>query len=172
MSRLLYEKHVPADPLLAPLFAQMPPGQPQRLADWLGGALGGPDPPRPTAGRGPCSAWTPAEFGEDQRARWVALAGAAADQARLPADAGFRAALSSCLEWLSRSALAADAADAAAAATVAVPRWDWGPAGPPAPHAATHGHRAGLRRAARAGRAGGIRGAHQAAVPGPATGSP
>ena len=26
MTRLLYEKHVPADPLLAPLFADMPPG--------------------------------------------------------------------------------------------------------------------------------------------------
>ncbi|HEY3036288.1 MAG TPA: ferritin-like domain-containing protein, partial [Streptosporangiaceae bacterium] len=35
MSRLLYEKHVPADPLLASLFAQMPPDQPQRLATWI-----------------------------------------------------------------------------------------------------------------------------------------
>ncbi len=77
-----------------------------------------------------------AKFGEDQRARWVALAGTAADQAKLPADAGFRAALSSCLEWLSRTALAADA-DAAASADAAAPRWDWGPAGPPAPQADT-----------------------------------
>src|SRR5207237_167435 len=44
MSRLLYEKHLPADPLLAARFAQLPPGQPQRLAAWLGGALGGPAP--------------------------------------------------------------------------------------------------------------------------------
>ena len=42
MTRLLYEKHVPADPLLAPLFANMPPDQPQRLAAWLAEALGGP----------------------------------------------------------------------------------------------------------------------------------
>jgi uncharacterized Fe-S cluster protein YjdI/CDGSH-type Zn-finger protein len=42
MSRLLYEKHVPADSLLAPLFADMPPDQPGRLAAWLAEALGGP----------------------------------------------------------------------------------------------------------------------------------
>ena len=29
MTRLLYEKHVPADPLLAPLFADMPAEQPR-----------------------------------------------------------------------------------------------------------------------------------------------
>jgi hypothetical protein len=32
MSRLLYEKHIPAEALLAPVFADMPPDQPQRLA--------------------------------------------------------------------------------------------------------------------------------------------
>ena len=32
MTRLLYEKHVPADDLLAPLFASMAPGYPQREA--------------------------------------------------------------------------------------------------------------------------------------------
>jgi CDGSH-type Zn-finger protein/truncated hemoglobin YjbI len=127
MSRLLYEKHLPADPLLAARFAQLPPGQPQRLAVWLGGALGGPAPAE--AGGGPRAVLgldDGGDFGEDQRARWMALAATAADEARLPADAGFRAALSSCLEWLSRTALAGDSAAAA-------PRWDWGPAGPPAP---------------------------------------
>jgi CDGSH-type Zn-finger protein/truncated hemoglobin YjbI len=124
MSRLLCEKHLPADPLLAPRFAQMPPSQPQRLAAWLGGALGG---PRPAEAGGDLAAvlgLDGGDFGEAQRARWVALAAAAAAEARLPADAGFRAALSSCLEWLSRTAPAAGAAGA--------PRWDWGPAGPPA----------------------------------------
>jgi CDGSH-type Zn-finger protein/truncated hemoglobin YjbI len=130
MSRLLYEKHVPADALLAPRFAQMAPGQAGRLAGWLGAALGGPATPdgdglRAVLGPGD------GDFGEDERARWVALAGIAADEARLPGDAGFRAALSSCLEWLSRAALAADGP------ATATPRWDWGPAGPPAPPAGT-----------------------------------
>ena len=110
MSLLLYEKHLPADPLLAPRFAQMSPGQPQRLAAWLGGALGGPSPAQAGGGLRAVLGLDDGDFGEDQRARWVALAGPAADEARLPADAGFRAALSSCLEWLSRTALAADSA--------------------------------------------------------------
>jgi hypothetical protein len=71
-----------------------------------------------------------ADLTEDERARWVALAARAADDARLPADPGFRAAFASCLEWLSRSAPGGDGAAAA-------PRWDWGPAGPPAPQADT-----------------------------------
>ena len=130
MSRLLYEKHVPADPLLAPRFAQMPPDQAQRLAGWLGGALGSAG---PEAGGG-LRTVLGADVGltEDERARWVALAARAADDARLPADPGFRAAFASCLEWLSRAVLSGDGdADATA------PRWDWGPAGPPAPQADT-----------------------------------
>ena len=132
MSRLLYEKHVPADPLLAGRFAQMPSDQAQRLAGWLATALGGPE---PAAADGDLRAVIGgADLGERERACWVALAATAAQEARLPADPGFRAALSSCLEWLSRTALG-PAADGAAAPAAASPRWDWGPAGPPAPPA-------------------------------------
>jgi CDGSH-type Zn-finger protein/truncated hemoglobin YjbI len=42
MTRLLYEKHVPADPLLAPLFATMAPEHPGREAMWLAEVFGGP----------------------------------------------------------------------------------------------------------------------------------
>ena len=112
MTRLLYEKHVPADDLLAPLFATMAPGYPQRVAAVLAEAFGGP------AASG--EATRPA-FTEAQRARWVALATLAADQAPLPADPEFRAALASYLDWSSR---AGDAPP---------PTWDWGPARPPRP---------------------------------------
>jgi CDGSH-type Zn-finger protein/truncated hemoglobin YjbI len=132
MTRLLYEKHLPADPLLAPRFAQMPRSQPQRLAAWLGGALGGPAPEGAGGDLTAVLGLDGGDFGEDQRTRWVALAGTAADEARLPADASFRAALSSCLEWLSRTALAA-------AGTAGMPRWDWGLAGPPASQPTTSG---------------------------------
>jgi CDGSH-type Zn-finger protein/truncated hemoglobin YjbI len=111
MTRLLYEKHVPADDLLAPLFADMAPGYPQREAAVIAAAFGGPDaapPSRP-------------EFTDEQRSRWVALAVQAADEAGLPADPPFRSALVSYLEWSSR------------ASGAAAPAWDWGPAGPPAP---------------------------------------
>jgi truncated hemoglobin YjbI len=36
MTRLFYEKHVPQDPLLAPLFANMAADHPERVAAWLG----------------------------------------------------------------------------------------------------------------------------------------
>ncbi|HEY6276906.1 MAG TPA: ferritin-like domain-containing protein [Streptosporangiaceae bacterium] len=129
MSTLLYEKHVPADPRLAPLFADAPPGQAQRLADWLAGALGGP------AGDGPgdlrqVTGFTSAGLSEQERARWVMLAGTAADESALPADPAFRSAWSSCLDWLSRSALAQPPAGAPGPAG-STPRWDWGPGGPP-----------------------------------------
>ena len=42
MTRLLYEKHVPADDLLAPLFATMAPELPQREAAVFAEAFGGP----------------------------------------------------------------------------------------------------------------------------------
>jgi len=129
MSRLLYERHVPADPLLAPLFADMPPDQPQRLAAWLAGALGG-----PSASEG--GGFQPSVIGpsaghltEEQRARWAALAGAAADAAMLPADPAFRSVLSACVDWASRTALAAPDAGRP---PVEAPRWGWGPVGPPA----------------------------------------
>ncbi|HYK30904.1 MAG TPA: ferritin-like domain-containing protein [Streptosporangiaceae bacterium] len=140
-ARFLYEKHIPADPLLAPVFADMPADQPQRLASWLADAFG-----RAGGSGGSASRGSTAEGGgdlgqaigatgltEEQRQRWVALAAAAADDAVLPADPGFRSALSSCLEWMSRHA----AAGAATAGTT--PRWDWGPGGPPEPPATEAG---------------------------------
>ncbi len=115
MTRLLYERHVPADDLLAPLFATMAPGYPEREAALLAEAFGGPA----VGGEDGAVAARPG-FTEPQRARWVALASEAADEARLPADPEFRAALASYLEWSSR------------AGDTPGPRWDWGPAGPPA----------------------------------------
>jgi CDGSH-type Zn-finger protein/truncated hemoglobin YjbI len=117
MTRLLYEKHVPADDLLAPLFATMAPGHPQREAAVLAEAFGGP--PAPPGPPGHALQTFPGT--EAQRVRWVTLATRAADEAALPADPEFRSALTSYLEWSSR---AGDAPP---------PQWDWGPAGPPTP---------------------------------------
>jgi CDGSH-type Zn-finger protein/truncated hemoglobin YjbI len=129
MCRLLHEKHVPADPLLASLFADMPPDQPRRLATWISGALGG-----PASGGDPRQAvgFPPGGLGEQQRARWVALITAAADEAGLPGDAGFRSAFSSCAEWVSRAATAGPQPPAAGSGQPLVPGWGWGPGGPPA----------------------------------------
>jgi truncated hemoglobin YjbI len=133
MSRLLYEKHVPADPLLAPLFADMPPDQARRLATWMGGALGG-----PAGGNTPGQAtgFSSGEINDQQRDRWVTLLATAADEAGLPADAGFRSAFCSCAEWVSRAATAQPQPETAASGQPSAPSWDWGPGGPPATRAA------------------------------------
>jgi CDGSH-type Zn-finger protein/truncated hemoglobin YjbI len=114
MTRLLYEKHVPADSLLAPLFAGMPPGYARSEASRIGEAFGGPG----RSAEDGSTRFEHDQFSEEQRGRWVALAGRAAEEAGLPDDAGFRAALAAFVEWDSR-------------AGTAPPRWDWTAAGPP-----------------------------------------
>jgi CDGSH-type Zn-finger protein/truncated hemoglobin YjbI len=115
MTGILYGKLLPADDLLPAAFADLPPGAPEREAAWLAEAFGGPrqDSVTALAGR---------DLSPAQRARWVMLAVRAADEARLPDDPAFRAALAGSLEWGSRSP-AGSVADA--------PRWDWSPGGRP-----------------------------------------
>ena len=134
MTRLLYEKLVPADTLLAPLFADVPPGYPQREAARISVAFGGPPAPIQAGPdqaskdhrAAPQDAAT--SFTEEQRASWVALAGRAAAAAGLPGDAAFRSALGAFFEWDAMNALARGAG---AIADATVPGWDWTPAGPP-----------------------------------------
>jgi CDGSH-type Zn-finger protein/truncated hemoglobin YjbI len=135
MTRRLYEKHIPADPLLAPLHATMPADQPYRLAAWLAEALGGPPlyTQRHVAGEAADSGATSTSpgFTAPERARWTRLLTQAADEAGLPADSRFRSVFNSCATWA-----ASQAWDASPAARG--PRWGWGPAGPP-PEAAAPG---------------------------------
>jgi CDGSH-type Zn-finger protein/truncated hemoglobin YjbI len=114
MTGLLYDKLIPADDQLAPAFADLPPGAAEREAAWLAEAFGGP-------ARGGAPALAGRDLSGAQRARWAALAVQAAQEARLPDEPSFRAALNGFLEWASRSP----------AGSVASPRWDWGPGGPP-----------------------------------------
>jgi truncated hemoglobin YjbI len=142
MTRLLYEKHVPADPLLAPLFAGLAPGQPEREARVIAAAFGGSPAAEPGGEPAPAypllASLPPGQqLTEEQRARWVCLATVAAAEAQLPADPEFRAAFAGYLEWSSRKAAAAVATAAAAAAArpadgeQAGLRWQWTAAGQP-----------------------------------------
>jgi hypothetical protein len=92
-ARLFHEKHVPADALLAPAYAQMPAEESLLLAGWLAEALGAPDTGARDDGPGKGD---PLGI---QRVRRGLSRTAARGQ---PAVAGSR-----------------------------VPRWDWGPPGPP-----------------------------------------
>jgi CDGSH-type Zn-finger protein/truncated hemoglobin YjbI len=120
MTRLFYEKHVPGDPVLAPLFATAPPGLPERMAAYLGEVFGGPGAPDTDEYSRVLSELLGEGMSSEQRGRWVTLLGRAALESGLPADPEFRAALTSFIEW-----------DIASPPDKPTPRWDWGPSGPP-----------------------------------------
>ena len=86
MTRIFYEKYVPQDPLLAPLFANMSPDHPQRVAKWLGEVFGGPKAYSEQYGGYPrmVSQHIGKGLTEEKRARWVQLILASAQDAGLP----------------------------------------------------------------------------------------
>jgi truncated hemoglobin YjbI len=92
---------VPEDPLLAPLFANMSPDHPERVAAWLGETFGGPK--RYTEDYGGYDRMVSQHLGkaltEEQRARWASLMIQSATEAGLPTDPEFRAAFVAYLEW-------------------------------------------------------------------------
>jgi hemoglobin len=66
----------------------------------------------------------------DQRFRFASLMSLAADDAELPGDPEFRAALVGYLEWGTRLAMANSQPGADVVASAPVPRWGWGVAPP------------------------------------------
>jgi len=114
LTRAVYEKHLPGDPVLAPLFADVAPGQAEQVAARLAAAFGG---PRQAS---PVSAGPSVPLSEDQRIRWVGLWLRSADDAKLPADPQFRSVFAAYVSW-----------ESAAQADAPVPEWDWNAAGPP-----------------------------------------
>ncbi len=133
MTRLFYEKFVPEDPLLAPLFANMSADHPQRVAKWLGEVFGGP--PAYSDEFGGYSRMIGQHIGkeltEEKRARWVTLLLRSADETGLPRDPEFRSAFTSYIEWGSRLALENSQAGARPPEHMPMPHWNWGAAGPP-----------------------------------------
>jgi CDGSH-type Zn-finger protein/truncated hemoglobin YjbI len=117
LTRTFYEKHVPADPLLAPRYADASPGQARRTAARLAEAFGGPgSAPGLSAGLTPSGA----PLSDYERARWTSLWLHCADEVKLPADPEFRSAFAAYIAW-----------ESAAPADAQAPRWGWGAAGSP-----------------------------------------
>ena len=127
MTRLLYEKHVPADALLAPLFAAMAPDHPQREAKWLSEVFCGPNNYSQEYGgySRMLSQHLRKCLTEDQRARWVALLLRSAHETGLPNDAEFRSAFGAYIEWGSRLAVENSKSNAKPPAHMPMPHWDW-----------------------------------------------
>ena len=127
MTRIFYGKYVPEDALLAPLFAEMSPDHPERVAAWLGEVFGGPK--RYSEDYGDYERMVSRHMGkalsEEQRARWVELLCKSADDAKLPVDPEWRAAFVSYLEWGSRIALENSQPGAHPPPHMPMPRWWW-----------------------------------------------
>jgi truncated hemoglobin YjbI len=133
LTGLFYEKYVPQDPLIGPLFANMSPDHPERVAAWLGEVFGGPK--NYTQAYGGYTRMLSQYLGkgltEEQRARWASLLYQAANEAGLPNDPEFRSAFTSYIEWGSRLAVENSQPGSHPPQHMPVPRWDWGTAGPP-----------------------------------------
>jgi CDGSH-type Zn-finger protein/truncated hemoglobin YjbI len=134
MTRLFYEKYVPQDPLLAPLFATMSADHPQRVARWLAEVFCGPK--FYSTEHGGYSRMISQHLGkcltEDQRDRWVTLLQRSAREAGLPNDAEFRSAFDAYIEWGSRLAVENSQTGAKPPEHMPMPHWDWNTAaGPP-----------------------------------------
>lgn len=134
MTRLFYEKYVPEDPLLAPLFADMSPDHPQRVAKWLGEVFCGPKAYSETYGgyARMISQHVGKGLTEDKRVRWVALLLKSAQEAGLPNDAEWRSIFGAYIEWGSRLAVENSQSGARPPEHMPMPHWDWNTAsGPP-----------------------------------------
>jgi hemoglobin len=128
-----YEK-IPADPLLAPLFASMPKEHFLHVTQFIAEVLGGPADYSKLHGGHPAMVRHHLGKGitEQQRRRWVDLLIDTANEMALPDDPEFRSALVAYLEWGSRLAVINSALPAETeVADSAMPSWNWGvPGGP------------------------------------------
>ena len=134
MTRRFYEKYVPNDPMLAPIFANMSADHPQRVAKWLGEVFGGPTCYSDEYGGYPrmISEHVGKCLTEEWRARWVSLLMQSAKEAGLPNDAEFRSAFESYIEWGSRLAVENSQTTSRPPEHMPMPHWDWHTAaGPP-----------------------------------------
>jgi CDGSH-type Zn-finger protein/truncated hemoglobin YjbI len=127
MTRLFYEKYVPQDPMLAPLFANMSTDHPQRVAKWLGEVFGGPKLYSDEYGGYPrmLSQHIGKGITEDWRARWVSLLLQSAREAGLPNDPEFASGFQAYIEWGSRLAVENSQTTSKPPERMPMPHWDW-----------------------------------------------
>jgi hemoglobin len=127
--KAFYER-VPADPVLAPVFAQMSADHFEIVARFVAEVLGGP--PLYSGNGGHSHSTMVAKhlnrhLTQEQRRRWIAVLLETADELQLPDDPEFRSALVGYLEWGSRLAVInSAAADNPIDRTAPMPAWGWG----------------------------------------------
>ena len=133
LTRLFYQR-VPADPILAPVFAGMDPHHAEHVAAFITEVFGGPTVYSATLGShaGMIGRHLGRHLTEEQRRRWIDLMLDTADEAGLPADPEFRAAFVGYLEWGTRLAVI-NSQDGVTKPEpgLPMPAWGWGPPGGP-----------------------------------------
>lgn len=127
---------VERDDLLAPVFdGRVSAAHREHVTSWWCEVMGGP--PEYTERHGGYPSMVQHHRGlaitGEQRLRFVTLLSRAADEAGLPADPEFRAALMGYAEWGTRLAVANSAPGAEPPPRAPVPRWGWGVAPPYVP---------------------------------------
>lgn len=129
---VIFYTRVAEDPVLAPLFRDMPPEHPQHVAQFVAEVFGG---PKAYTARGGHAEMIRHHLGrrltETQRKCWAALLAECADEAGLPSDPEFRAAFVGYIEWGSRIAVATSRQEQPEPADTPMPAWGWGPPGGP-----------------------------------------
>ena len=123
---------VAADPILAPVFAQMGADHPKHVAAFLAQGFGaGPTysgvDSENAALRNMVQHHLGRHLTEEQRSRWVQLLYESADEVGLPVDPEFRSAFAAHIEWGSRiAAMNSQLDENPTAPGDHIPRWGWG----------------------------------------------
>lgn len=119
---------VPADPLLAPVFATMSPEHARHVAAFIAEVFGGPTAYSEQHGGHPqmIRRHLGRALTEPQRRRWMTLLLECADETGVPDDPEFRSAMVAYVEWGSRLAVINSQPGAQVVADLPMPRWGWG----------------------------------------------
>jgi hemoglobin len=119
---------VPADPILAPVFAEMGPHHVAHVAAFIGEVFGGPKTYSEQLGGHPAMIrhHVGRALTERQRRRWIEMLLSCADELGIPADPEFRSALVGYLEWGTRLAVINSQPGAEVTTDAPMPSWGWG----------------------------------------------
>jgi len=129
----VFYARVPADPILAPVFARMSADHPQHVAEFLAEVLGGPKIYSSERGGHPemIRHHLTRSLTQEQRQHWLALLLQCADEIGLPDDPEFRSAFVAYLEWGTRLAVLNSQPGATVTEEAPMPHWGWGEVGGP-----------------------------------------
>ena len=119
---------VPADPILAPVFAHMSPEHVAHVAAFVAEVFGGPKKYSGELGghANMIQHHVGRSLSETQRKRWLTLLLECADELDVPSDPEFRSAFVAYLEWGTRLAVINSQPGAEVSGNQPMPAWGWG----------------------------------------------